>query len=150
MIKMVGSAILDEIIRRVKGAEMYAIMADETPDLSKTEQLAVLVRYVWNGMVEERLLAVEPMDETTAEALFHTIREKLQQCGIEFSNMRGQCYDGASNVSDHGIHTGLQARIKEISPSAIYTHCYAHVLNLVIVDTTCYVPETPERVECVG
>ena len=101
-------------------------------------------------MVEERLLAVEPMDETTAEALFHTIREKLQQCGIEFSNMRGQCYDGASNVSDHGIHTGLQARIKEISPSAIYTYCYAHVLNLVIVDTTCYVPETPERVECVG
>ena len=24
-------------------------MADETPDLSKAEQLAVLVRYVWNG-----------------------------------------------------------------------------------------------------
>ena len=47
---MVGSAILDEITRRVKGAEMYAIMADETPDFSKTEQLAVLVRYVWNGM----------------------------------------------------------------------------------------------------
>jgi transcriptional antiterminator Rof (Rho-off) len=133
LIKVVGSAILDEIIRRVKGAEMYAIIADETPDLSKTEQLAVLVRYVWNGVIEERLLAVEPMEETTAEALFHTIREKLQQCGIEFSNMRGQCYDGASNVS--GIHTGLQARIKEISPSAIYTHCYAHVLNLVIVDT---------------
>ena len=108
-------------------------MADETPDLSKTEQLAVLVRYVWNGVVEERLLAVESMDETTAEALYHTIREKLQQCGTEYSNMRGQCYDGASNVS--GIHTGLQARIKEISPSAIYTHCYAHVLNLVIVDT---------------
>ena len=52
-------------------------MADETPDLSKTEQLAVLVRYVWNGVVEERLLAVESMDETTAEALYHTIREKL-------------------------------------------------------------------------
>ena len=94
-------------------------MADETQDLSKTEQLAVLVRYVWNGVVEERLLAVESMDETTAdhEALYHTIREKLQQCGIEYSKMRGQCYDGASNVS--GIHTGLQAQIKEISPSAI-------------------------------
>jgi hypothetical protein len=52
---------------------------------------------------------------------------------IEVAKMRGQCYDGASNVS--GIHTGLQARIKELSPSALYTHCYAHVLNLVIVDT---------------
>ena len=124
-----------------------------------------LVRYVWIGVVEERLLAVESMDETTAETLYHTIREKLQQCGIEYSNIRGQCYDGASNVS--GIHTGLQARIKETSPSAIYTHCYAHVLNLVIVDTmsnnsiardffgtlpktTCCVLETPERFECVG
>ena len=36
-----------------------------------------------------------------------------------------------------GVHNGLQARIKEISPSALFTHCscYAHVLNLVIVDT---------------
>ena len=29
----------------------------------------------------------------------------------------------------------MQARIKELSPSALLTHCYAHVLNLVIVDT---------------
>ena len=133
MIKLVCSAILDEIIRRVKEAELYAIIADETPDLSRTEQLSILVRYVWNGVVEERLLAVEPMEETTADALFHTINKKLQQCGIEVANMRGQCYDGASNVS--GVHTGLQARIKALSPSALYTHCYAHVLNLVIVDT---------------
>ena len=36
-----------------------------------------------------------------------------------------------------GVHTGLQARIKELLPSALYTHChiYAHVFNLVIVDT---------------
>ena len=133
MIKLVCSAILDEIIRRVKEAELYAIIADETPDLSRTEQLSILVRYVWNGVVEERLLAVEPMEETTAEALFHTINQKLQQCGIEVANMRGQCYDGASNMS--GVHTDLQARIKALSPSALYTHCYAHVLNLVIVDT---------------
>ena len=78
MIKLVGSAILDEIIRRVKEVELYAIMADETPDLSRKEQLFILVRYVWNGVVEERLLAVKPMEETTAEALFHTINQKLQ------------------------------------------------------------------------
>ena len=89
MIKIVGSAILDKIICRVKGAEIYSVMADETPDLSKTEQPAVLVRYTWNGVVEERLLAVESIDETTAEALYHMIRKKMQQCGIEYSNMHG-------------------------------------------------------------
>jgi hypothetical protein len=32
--------------------------------------LSLLVRFVWNGEVEERLLAMMPMNETTAEALF--------------------------------------------------------------------------------
>ena len=68
------------------------------------------------------------MKETTAEVLVNTVRENIVGHGIEISDIRGQCYDGASNVS--GVHTGLQARIKELSPSALFTHCYAHVLNL--------------------
>ena len=80
-----------------------------------------------------KLLGVIPVKETTAEVLFNTVCDKIEGHGIEISNLRGQCYDGASNVS--GVHTGLQARIKELSPSALFTHCYAHVLNLAIVDT---------------
>ena len=72
------------------------------------------------------------MDETTSEILFETLCAVLKSHGIDVTNMRGQCYDGANNVSD--IETGLQARIKEISPSALFVHCYAHILNLVIVD----------------
>ena len=57
----------------------------------------------------------------------------MLQCNkVNASKIRGQCYDGASNVS--GIRSGLQARIKEVSASALFVHCYAHVLNLVIVD----------------
>ena len=70
MIAIIGTAILDEIIGRVKVAKFYAIIADETPDMSQTEQLSLLVRFVWNGEVEERLLTLMPMEETTAEALF--------------------------------------------------------------------------------
>ena len=119
MIQIVGSAILDEIVHRVKKAKLYSIVADETSDNSKTEQLSLLVRYVWNGKVEERLLGVLPVQKTTAEVLFHTVCSKVEEYGIEISNLRGQCYDGASNVS--GVHTGLQARIKELSPSALFS-----------------------------
>ena len=35
---------------------------------------------------------------------------------------------------------GVQAKIKEISPLAVYTHCYAHCLNLSIA-LTCNVQE---------
>lgn len=34
-----------------------------------------------------------------------------------------------------GIYNGLQARIKKIQPLAIYVHCAAHNLNLVINDS---------------
>ena len=91
MIAILGSSILDEIIRRVKEAKFYAIIADETPDMSQTEQLSLLVRFVWNGEVEERLLAMMPMNETTAEALFEAVTQKLQQHGIDVAHLRGQC-----------------------------------------------------------
>ena len=33
-----------------------------------------------------------------------------------------------------GACTGVQARIREIAPCAIYTHCCTHRLNHVLVD----------------
>ena len=45
---------------------------------------------------------------------------------------RGQCYDGAFNMSSSTI--GVQARIREASPLALYTHCQSHQLNICIVN----------------
>ena len=47
--------------------------------------------------------------------------------------MRGQCYDGASTMS--GIKNGVAKLFMDKEPSAIYTHCYGHVLNLATGDT---------------
>ena len=44
-----------------------------------------------------------------------------------------QCYDGASVMS--GCNTGVQTRVNDINPAAIYIHCHAHQLNLVLVDS---------------
>ena len=33
-----------------------------------------------------------------------------------------------------GKHSGVQQCIKAIAPQGIYIHCYAHTLNLVLVD----------------
>lgn len=45
--------------------------------------------------------------------------------------MRGQGYDGASNM--RGEFNGLKALILKDNPSAHYIHCFAHQLQLVIV-----------------
>jgi len=36
----------------------------------------------------------------------------------------------------HGINAGVQAKVKAIQPKAVYSHCYAHCVNLVLVEAT--------------
>ena len=45
----------------------------------------------------------------------------------------GQSYDGANVMSGHV--SGVQTRIQKLAEWAIYVHCYAHRLNLVVVDS---------------
>ncbi|XP_068242282.1 zinc finger MYM-type protein 1-like [Palaemon carinicauda] len=47
--------------------------------------------------------------------------------------MRGQGYDGAANMS--GIYNGLQSRLQRQNSKALYIHCHAHSLNLVLVES---------------
>lgn len=49
--------------------------------------------------------------------------------------MIGQSYDGANVMS--GSNRGVQTKLREAHPqakNAIYVHCMAHRLNLVVVD----------------
>lgn len=49
---------------------------------------------------------------------------------LDTTKLRGQGYDGAANMS--GKFRGVQARIQEKFPQALYTHCSSHALNLVV------------------
>ena len=44
MIDILGDNVRNEVIREVKEAQMYGVSADTTPDVSKHDQLAVVVR----------------------------------------------------------------------------------------------------------
>ena len=55
----------------------------------------------------------------------------MKQIGINIKNVVAQGYDGAAIMS--GKCSGVQQKIKEIVPQAIYVHSLAHHLNLVIV-----------------
>uniref|UniRef100_A0A1X7TFT3 DUF4371 domain-containing protein n=1 Tax=Amphimedon queenslandica TaxID=400682 RepID=A0A1X7TFT3_AMPQE len=57
------------------------------------------------------------------------ISQLINGCDFNLNKLASQGYDGASVMS--GQYNGVQAKIKEFAPQAIYIHCYAHVLNLV-------------------
>ena len=47
---------------------------------------------------------------------------------LTLSKCRGQCYDGASNMS--GSRNGVAARLHAEEKRGVYTHCYGHAFNL--------------------
>ena len=59
----------------------------------------------------------------------------MSACHLSLDYCVSQCHDGANIMS--GACSGVQARIREIAPRAIYTHCCAHRLNLVLVEDCC-------------
>ena len=92
--------------------------------------------------MHERFLTYVEAECQNAESLATYIISTLNKLEIDTSALISQGYDGAAVMS--GSCTGVQQRIKQVAPQAVYVHCYAHCLNLVLVDTTKVVPEASE------
>ena len=138
MIEIVGREIQLEISRRVKKSGVFDMLMDATTDVSHKEQVAIFVRYVStteNIAIEERMLALVDTDVTTGEGLAKSPVNALTFHGLDLCNIVGQGYDGGSNM--RGAQIGVQARIKEINPVAIFMHCFAHNLDRALVNASC-------------
>ena len=107
MIDVVGTVIRSDILKEVKKSKYYSIMADEITDLSNKEQLSLCVRYVTDETVKEMFLDFIEVERITGKALGDAIMHWLDVNELPVANMRGQCYDGASNMS--GSRSGCQA-----------------------------------------
>ena len=130
IISLMGNAIQKQIVSDISQCKYFSILADETTGVSQAEQLSLSVRFIKDTKVHEEYLCSVPVSSTTGNDLAFTIVTQLSQLGLNLEHIRSQGYDGASNMG--GIYRGVQARVKELYPLAMYTHCCKHVLNLVI------------------
>lgn len=138
MLEMMAHAILRQIITDIKENRIYSLIVDETCDISGKEQVSICVRTVKNLEVQEFFLGLYETSITTGNALVCLILDALQRFDLSLDYLRGQCYDGGSNMS--GIRNGVQAILKEKQPLALYVHCNSHCLNLALQDTSKCIP----------
>ena len=116
----------------MKENELYSIICDECTDSSNREQLSLSVRYVADMRVQESFLGFIELDSgVTGEAIAAVIEAALVECHLDPTHIRGQAFDGASNMS--GQYKGCAAIIQRKYPLAAYFHCCSHALNLVVV-----------------
>ena len=81
--------------------------------------------------VKERFIGFVHVMETTALSLKSAIDELFACYILNLGRVKGQGYDGASNMS--GEFNGLKALILKENSSAYFVHCFAHQLQLVVV-----------------
>ncbi|XP_025406287.1 protein ZBED8-like [Sipha flava] len=117
LINICADVVKEIIVKDIEDVKVFGIMCDKAR-CYKQEQMALCVKYVKNLDVIEKFLDF-----------------------IDFSKNQdaetAQSYDGANVMS--GKFNGLQNKIKNQYPHAIYTHCMAHKMNLIVIDMCKYV-----------
>ncbi|KAH9689344.1 TTF-type domain-containing protein [Citrus sinensis] len=131
IVSCVATETTNAIIREM-GDALFSVLIDESRDISTKEQMAVVLCYVdKNGYVVECFVGIERVSSTTAASLKESLDNMFSRFGLSLSMLRGQGYDGASNM--HGEFNGLKTLILEENESAYYVHYFAHQLQLALI-----------------
>ena len=128
---MLVSAARRELLAGSLEKTFYSILADESSDIAKKEQLSFSVRTCSNDyeVFEDFLGVFECMDGVSSDSLLHYIKDIHQRTLLGGQKMVAMGFDGAADMKS------LAQRLKsEIVPNAIYVHCFAHCNELIVKD----------------
>uniref|UniRef100_A0A9J7XFA7 DUF4371 domain-containing protein n=1 Tax=Cyprinus carpio carpio TaxID=630221 RepID=A0A9J7XFA7_CYPCA len=140
LISALAATVSDQIRDEIQDAPFFGWQVDETTDIYCRAQLSVIVRYVDSaGKIQERFIGFfDVSGGRDAQSIFEILNENMQ--GYNFKDkLVAQTYDGAAVMASD--LNGLQAKVKAIAPSAMFVHCYAHRLNLVLSQGAKCLPE---------
>ncbi|CAH1101609.1 unnamed protein product [Psylliodes chrysocephalus] len=131
LISAIAFVLKEKMRHELHQTDFVAIMIDETPDISGKEQLCVIFRYFTesNEVVDRFMGFIDVSPDRTAEALTKIITDILNDYKCT-DKLVAQTYDGAAVLSSS--KNGVQQKVREICPDAIYVWCNAHILNLVL------------------
>ena len=131
IIGMFGASIQRHIGAEALCAAYYGITADGTTDCSGQEQFSISIQYCDTNLeVQNKFLGFYNAPDSTAQTLASVIQDVFLRLSLPMDKLQGYCFDGASNMS--GRLSGVQARLNEKCPDALYVHCANHSLDLVL------------------
>ena len=88
----------------------FTVLADESKDTSKKEQVVVAVRYCLNKGIHEELVGIAEAQSLDADGVTDTIIIQLGRIDARKKNCVGQGYDGASVAA--GRLNGVQKKLR--------------------------------------
>lgn len=109
----------------MKRASVFSVLADETADISGTEQLLIDVRYLRydqenkKPIICEKFLGFVPLQELNSKSISEIITQFLKNCNLDLNRLVGRGYDGCAAIVGH--ISGVQKLIND-NPIALFFH----------------------------
>ena len=134
LLNLMASNVRNFTLSAIRRNKYYGIIFDSTPDLAHHEQLAQVIRFVDINYetrkveVKESFIDFIQIKEKDAANIEKTICAKIETDGLSLNDCCSQCYDNAAVMS--GPLSGVQQRILNKNPKAIFINCDNHSLNL--------------------
>jgi hypothetical protein len=145
LIACCGEEIRDTILERVRKAEYYTVIFDETTDISNLSQMSLCLAYVHNDCRHEDFISFVDVFDSCFDGsekepvaggnvlgqLVVTVIEKL---GLDLNKWIGTGTDGCAVMASDKV--GAVAEIKKFAKNAIRYPCFNHALNLSVSKTS--------------
>ena len=137
-VEALGQWVEESLLKRLRQAPFYSLMADECADITTVEELSIYCRWVEDGLPVEHFLDIIPLTKADAKTIYTTLVDVLRAKDIPLSKLVGMGFDGAATFS--GKRNGVQSLLKKNSPHALYVHCHCHLLQLACVQAANHTP----------
>ncbi len=131
-VNALGTWVEESLLKRLhKASSFFSIIAEEWTDVTTIEELTIYCRWVESGVPEEHFIEILPLKKATVESIYSALVKSCREKNIQLGRLIGMGFDGAATFSCD--KTGIQGRLKEPSPHALFVHCRCHVLQLAFV-----------------
>lgn len=89
---------MQEKLRQIEKAGMFSVQIDTTQDLTTQDQCPVIVRYVTDDNMHERLVAVVKCEASTGQCFVQVLTDVLERMKLDSSRCISNSTDGAASM----------------------------------------------------
>ena len=115
---------------RIERSADIVLFADESSNAARSEMLGVFVSTYDEKEKEFNMdfVSLVEVSSTASEIVMDAVAEAMKNQNVDIKKTRFSCLDGTNSMS--GAHNGVQRRIRNYAPHAIYINCRCHRLAL--------------------
>jgi len=116
------SQIIKSIIsKEVEKAGMYSVQLDTTQDIAVVDQCLIIVRYVIDTKIYERLIAMVKCTSSNGIDFVNLLLNNFTKLGIDSKKCIGNSTDGAANMQ--GAYNGFSKKLSEVTLTQTHIWC---------------------------